>query len=365
VCEKEKGMSDNPCHPDASFTDVSGCIASSPPPTSPPYLISWRGARVLELGAGVGISGLVAAALGARTLLTDLDEALPLLQLNALINAPLCAHAPRVAVLPWGDVGAAQAAAEAVWGSEECGCAVLRAEAGAATEGMAEGVAEGAAERAAEFAARVVPERAAAADPATAAGSGRAAASTGANTGARGPKIVLCSDLVYDPDQYSPLVATLVTLQRVCLRGSSIGGKGGGRCAGGGGSEQGGGCVSFGDGDGILLLMGHVSRHPDEHLFFREVQQHFAVRVIHGPPLECLNQVPLPVSVTEEGGLRRVAREAEGRGEAAGGPDRPGVGEASVRQRGGSQGQRAADGPESASSIAETAVRVLEMVPHV
>jgi len=135
-------------------------------------------------------------------------------------------------------------------------------------------------------------------------------------------------------------VATLVTLQRASRRADGArGGEGG--CAGG-------------DGGGILVLMGHVSRHPDEHLFFRAVQQHFAVRVIHGPHLECLGR---------PGGVSPDARARDSRQEEADGRGGAGVDETALRRLGGSQGQLATDGLERAQSVAETAVRVLEMVP--
>ena len=67
-----------------------------------------RGARVLELGAGTGVCGIYAAALGAsRVLLTDDDRPalLSLARSNVSLNAGLYAEGADIQVqaLVWGD----------------------------------------------------------------------------------------------------------------------------------------------------------------------------------------------------------------------------------------------------------------------
>jgi len=65
-----------------------------------------RGKKCIELGAGIGIVGMVAAALGAEcVIVTDLPEAQPLLERNAALararSAAVCSVS--AASLPWGD----------------------------------------------------------------------------------------------------------------------------------------------------------------------------------------------------------------------------------------------------------------------
>jgi len=63
-----------------------------------------RGRRVVDLGAGTGLVGLVAAALGAsQVVLSDLPTALPLLRRNALQNIAACGDNVHVEALRWGD----------------------------------------------------------------------------------------------------------------------------------------------------------------------------------------------------------------------------------------------------------------------
>ena len=67
----------------------------------------WSGRNVVELGAGTGVVGLCAAALGARVTLTDLDEIVPLMESCAERNRALVEDRVSCASLPWSAEGAA------------------------------------------------------------------------------------------------------------------------------------------------------------------------------------------------------------------------------------------------------------------
>ncbi|XP_053924959.1 protein N-lysine methyltransferase METTL21D [Cuculus canorus] len=59
--------------------------------------------RVLELGAGTGAVGIMAAALGANVTLTDLEELQELLAVNIEMNRHLVTGSIQAKVLKWGE----------------------------------------------------------------------------------------------------------------------------------------------------------------------------------------------------------------------------------------------------------------------
>ncbi|MEE6492313.1 hypothetical protein FKM82_016543 [Ascaphus truei] len=66
-----------------------------------------RGSAVLELGAGTGIVGIMAATLGANVTITDLEELQDLMKINIDSNLHLITGSCQAKVLKWGE-GAAE-----------------------------------------------------------------------------------------------------------------------------------------------------------------------------------------------------------------------------------------------------------------
>merc|ERR1712150_41030 len=60
------------------------------------------GKTVVELGAGTGIVGLQAAAIGAHTIITDLKDFIPLMDLNIKTNSQLLKGSCKASELNWG-----------------------------------------------------------------------------------------------------------------------------------------------------------------------------------------------------------------------------------------------------------------------
>ncbi|XP_013383912.1 protein-lysine methyltransferase METTL21D-like [Lingula anatina] len=61
-----------------------------------------RGKNVLELGAGTGIVGIQAACLGANSIITDLEDFVPLMALNIRVNQALITGSATARELRWG-----------------------------------------------------------------------------------------------------------------------------------------------------------------------------------------------------------------------------------------------------------------------
>ncbi|GCC35670.1 EEF1A lysine methyltransferase 3-like [Chiloscyllium punctatum] len=65
--------------------------------------INFSGMKVLELGSGTGIVGILAALLGGEVTLTDQIQALKQIEYNVSVNVPdSCRHLPKIRALSWG-----------------------------------------------------------------------------------------------------------------------------------------------------------------------------------------------------------------------------------------------------------------------
>eukprot|EP00118_Oscarella_pearsei_P001154 m.311870 g.311870 ORF g.311870 m.311870 type:complete len:224 (+) comp167494_c0_seq1:2-673(+) len=64
----------------------------------------WQNKCVIELGAGTGAVGLVAATCGASCILTDLTQFIPLIQFNIDANRAVLKGSAKAEVLEWGNV---------------------------------------------------------------------------------------------------------------------------------------------------------------------------------------------------------------------------------------------------------------------
>ena len=177
--------------------------------------------RVLELGAGVGVVGLVAARSGARVVCTDLADVCPLLRRNV---ARECAVAP----LRWGDAEQTRAALGAFGGSSA---------------------------RSASPSASASASAPAAAPSAADAAPGRCDIGS-----APAPLWVVASDVAYFSDAHADLVATLVALgasRAAATRAAAV-------------AEQGGAAESRPD--DFVVWIAHQYRHPrKERIFFERL----------------------------------------------------------------------------------------------
>ncbi|XP_066497202.1 protein-lysine methyltransferase METTL21D [Hoplias malabaricus] len=65
---------------------------------------TWSGKKILELGSGTGVVGIMAASLGANVTVTDLEDLQPLLEMNIRENQDLVSKGSITAkVLKWGE----------------------------------------------------------------------------------------------------------------------------------------------------------------------------------------------------------------------------------------------------------------------
>jgi len=63
----------------------------------------WKNKRVIEVGSGVGVTGIIVATLGSEVTLTDLQDLVPLLEKNASANQTSEFPTIKVKAHHWGD----------------------------------------------------------------------------------------------------------------------------------------------------------------------------------------------------------------------------------------------------------------------
>jgi predicted nicotinamide N-methyase len=166
---------------------VTSPAAAFPPLHCGPSGLFWPGKRVLELGAGCGLAGMLAAALGAQVTVTDMAAVIPHLQANIERN--------------FGEAAVGETADNdrAPDGVDADGWAALRRILHARCDAAA-------LEWGTEVPAAFSASSSSSSSPAAAA----AAASTAATAAAVAPfDVILLSDCVYWEDLFAPLVSTL------------------------------------------------------------------------------------------------------------------------------------------------------------